>query len=332
MNFLRRRVTIAIAAAGLIAVMPMAFAQAPAPMKMSLAHNSPPPSPKGQGATKFAELVAAKSNGRLIINVAPSEQLGNENTNMAAMRTGTLDFGVIGQGAMLSVVPEVAALGLPFLFNSLPQAWAMLDGPIGQELAKKLETKNLVFLGWWCNGIRQTTNNKRPITKPEDFKGLKIRTPLDPATVDMFTAMGATPQQINYGETYLALQSGVVDGQENPLANIHAAKFYEVQKYITFTNHKYEATAIIMGAASYARLSEADRKIVREAALEAGAFQRNLMLESDQKLIAEFKKMPTVTMNNVDTAPFKKATEVVWDEWEKKPFGDFVKKLRAARS
>ena len=329
MNVLRRQLIAAMAAAGLIAGMP-AFAQAP--VKLTLAHNSPPPSPKGMGATKFAELVGAKSGGRITVNVAPSEQLGNENTNMAALRTGTLDLGSIGQGAMLSVVPEVAALGLPFLFNSLPQAWATLDGPVGQDLAKRMEAKNLVFLAWWCNGIRQTTNNKRPITKPEDFKGLKIRTPLDPATVDTFQAMGATPQQISYGEVYLALQSGVVDGQENPLANIHAAKFYEVQKFLTFTNHKYEATALIMSTAAFGRLSDADKKIVREAALEAGAYQRKLMQESDEKLIAEFKKMPSLQMNTVDTAPFKKASEVVWDEWEKKPFGDFVKKLRAART
>ncbi|MEO8137722.1 MAG: TRAP transporter substrate-binding protein DctP, partial [Betaproteobacteria bacterium] len=139
-------------------------------------------------------------------------------------------------------------------------------------------------------------------------------------------------QQISYGEVYLALQSGVVDGQENPLANIHAAKFYEVQKYLTFTNHKYEATALIMSTASFDRLSDADKKIVREAALEAGAYQRKLMADSDEKLIAEFRKMPSLQMNAVDTAPFKKATEVVWDEWEKKPFGEFVKKLRAART
>ncbi len=329
MNQQRRRITSAMAAAGLIAVIPGAAAQTP--IKLTLAHNLTPTSPKGMGATRFAELVLAKSNGRIIVNIAPSEQLGNENTNMAAMRTDTLDLGSIGQGAMLSVVPEVAALGLPFLFASLPEAWAALDGPIGQDLARRIETKNLVFLAWWCNGIRQVTNSRRPITKPDDLKGLKIRTPLDPATVDMFKAMGANPQQINFGETYLALQSGVVDAQENPLANIHAGKFYEVQKYISFTNHKYEATALIMSAASYNRLSEADRKLVREAALEAGAYQRKIMLESDEKMIVEFKKMPNIQMNAVDTTPFKKATEVVWDDWEKKPFGDFVKKLRASR-
>lgn len=329
MGHQRRHIISAMGALGLVAGVPHAWAQAS--VKLTLAHNLTPTSPKGMGASKFAELVSAKSNGRITINIAPGEQLGNENANMAAMRTDTLDLGSIGSGAMLSVVPEVAALGLPFLYAGLKEAWASLDGPIGQELAKKLETKNLVFLAWWCNGIRQTTNNKRPITKPEDLKGLKIRTPLDPATVDMFKAMGANPQQINWGETYLALQSGVVDAQENPLANIDAGKLYEVQKYISFTNHKYEPTALIMSAPAFNRLSEGDRKIVREAALEAGTFQRKIMLDSDGTLTAKFKTMPTVQMNNVDTAPFKKATEVVWDDWEKKPFGDFVKRLRASR-
>jgi tripartite ATP-independent transporter DctP family solute receptor len=330
MDHVRRRITKGLAAAGIGSAIP--FASAQSPIKLTLAHNLTPTSPKGVGAGTFAELVSAKSSGRITVNVAHSEQLGSENTNMSALLTGTLDFGALGQGAMLSVAPEVAALGLPFLFSSLPQAWAVLDGPVGQDLAKRLESKNLVFLGWWCNGIRQTTNSKRAIIKPEDFKGLRIRTPLDPATVDMFSAMGAAPQQINWGEVYLALQSGVVDGQENPLANIYAAKLYEVQKFLSFTNHKYEATALLMSNAAWGRLSEADRKIVRAAAAEAQPIQRKAMADAEAQLLGEFKKMPTMQLNNVDTAPFKKATEVVWDDWEKKPFGDFVKKLRATRA
>ncbi|MFC7399309.1 TRAP transporter substrate-binding protein [Chelatococcus sp. GCM10030263] len=326
----RRQMTFGLAATGLMA--PMARASAQSQIKLTLAHNSAPSSPKGMGADKFAELVAAKSKGRITVHVAPSEQLGNENTNMAALRTGTLDFGALGQGALLSVAPEVSAIGLPFLVSTLPQAWSMLDGPIGQELAKRLEAKNVVFLSWWCNGIRQTSNNKRPIHTPEDFKGLKIRTPLDAATVDMFSAMGANPQQISWGEVYLALQSGVVDGQENPLANIYAAKLYEVQKYISFTNHKYEPTGLIMSTAAWRRLKDDDRVMVREAATEAAAFQRKAMADSEEKLMGEFKKMPSLTLNTVDTAPFRKATEVVWDNWEKKPFGDFVKQLRAMRA
>ena len=329
MKITRRSMTLGLATSGLATGIPSVLAQAP--LKLTLAHNSPPSSPKGMGATKFAELVAAQSGGKITVHVAPSEQLGNENTNMAALRTGTLDFGSLGQGALLSVVPEVAAIGLPFLFSNLPDAWAVLDGPVGQELAKRLESKNLVFLSWWCNGIRQTTNNKRAITKPADFAGLKIRTPLDAATVDTFSALGATPQQISYGEVYLALQSGVVDGQENPLANIYTAKFYEVQKFLTFTNHKYEVTALIMSTTAWGRLSEDNRKLVKQAAMEAGAYQRKVMAEAEDKLAGEFKAMSSLQINTVDTAPFKKATEVVWDQWEGKPFGDFVKQLRAIR-
>ena len=326
----RRRVAKGLAAAGLVSAVPFAAAQSP--IKLTLAHNLTPTSPKGIGAATFAELVSAKSNGRITVNVAHSEQLGSENTNMSALRTGTLDFGALGQGALLSVAPEVAVIGLPFLYASLPAAWASLDGPIGQDLAKRIESKNLVFLGWWCNGIRQTTNNKRPITKPEDFKGMRIRTPLDPVTVETFSAMGAAPQQINWGEVYLALKTGVVDGQENPLANINAAKLYEVQNYLTFTNHKYEPTVLLMSTAAWGRLSEADRKIIREAAAETQPIQRKSMADAEETVLVEFKKMPSLKINTVDTAPFKKATEVVWDDWEKKPFGDLVKKLRATRT
>ena len=329
MSYTRRSVTLGLAAAGLLTRMPFAAAQSS--LKLTLAHNSVPTSPKGIGAATFAELLKTKSDGRIAVHVAHSEQLGNENTNMAALRTGTLDFGALGQGALLSVAPEVAALGLPFLFSTMPLAWETLDGPVGQELAKRLEAKNIVFLAWWCNGIRQTTNSKRPINTPDDLKGLKIRTPLDPTTVEMFEAMGATPQQINWGEVYLALQSGVVDGQENPLANIYTAKLYEVQKYISFTNHKYEVTGLVMSKQAWGRLSEADRSIVREAAAEATKIQRKASFDAEEKLVSEFKKMPSIAMNNVDLAPFKKSTEVVWDNWEKKPFGDFVKMLRAAR-
>jgi TRAP-type transport system periplasmic protein len=329
MDHTRRRVTWSLAAIGLMLLIPLSSAQSQ--IKLTLATNAEPTNPKGMGASKFAELVGAKSNGRIAVNIAGSEQLGNENTNMAAVRTGSLDLGALGQGALLSVVPEVAAIGLPFLFANLPDAWAALDGPIGQRLAKTLEAKNLVFLAWWCNGIRQTTNNKRPILTPDDFKGVKIRTPLDASTVDMFSAMGAVPQQISWGEVYLALRTGVVDGQENPLANIYAAKLYEVQKYLTFTNHKYEVTALIMSTAAWGRLSEGDRKLFREASAETTVYQRKVMAALEENLVGEFKKMPSIQMNTVDTAPFRKATEVVWDQWEKKPFGAFVKELRAIR-
>jgi tripartite ATP-independent transporter DctP family solute receptor len=318
-------VTIAAMALG---IAPLASAQAP--IKLTLGHNAAPGNPKAEGAIKFAEIVRAKSNGRITVQVAGAAQLGEDLTMISGMRTGTLDMSINSQGPLSSVVPELAALGLPFLFSSLPNAWQVLDGPIGQELAKKIATKDLILLAFMDNGIRQITNNKRPINKPEDLKGLKIRTPADPATVDMFQAMGASTQQINFSELYIALQQGVVDGQENPLANIHSSKLYEVQRYLSFTNHKYECMPFLMSAISWGRLSDADKKLIKEAAQEAAVYERKLMFESDEKLLVEFKKMPSIQLNNTDPAPFKAATQKVWDSWEQKPFGDFVKTLRAA--
>jgi tripartite ATP-independent transporter DctP family solute receptor len=314
--------------AGLFSIAGLASAQAP--LKLTLGHNAAPGNPKADGSLKFAELVKERSNGRITVQVAGAAQLGDDVTMVSAMRTGTLDMSVNSQGPVSAVVPELAALGLPFLFNNLPQAWELLDGPIGQELAKKFESKNLVLLAWMDNGIRQTTNSKRPINKPEDLKGLKIRTPADPATVDTFQAMGASTQQINFSELYIALQQGVADGQENPLANIYSSKLHEVQKYISMTNHKYESTPFLMSGITWARLSAADRKLIKDAAQEAAVFERKLMAESDEKLLAEYKKMPSVQINSPDPAPFKAATQKVWDSWEQKPFGDFVRKLRAS--
>ena len=315
-------------AAGMFVMTPQAFAQAP--MKLVLAHAVAPENPRAIAALKFADLVKEKSGGKMTVQVAGAAQLGDDLTMLSALRTGTLDISINSQGPISSVLPELSALGLPYLFSTQAKAWEMLDGPIGQELGKKLEPKGLILLAWMDNGIRQISNNKRPITKPEDLKGVKLRTPADPSTMDMFQAMGASTQQINFSELYIALQQGVVDGQENPLVNIHAGKLHEVQKFISITNHKYESTPFVMSAITWNRLSADERKVVKEAAQEATVLQRNLAAAADEKLLAEYKKMSSLQINTPDQTLFKAATQGVWDNWEKKPFGAFVKTLRAA--
>jgi tripartite ATP-independent transporter DctP family solute receptor len=288
--------------------------------------------PRHEAAVKFADVLKAKTGGRIEVQVSPASQLGDDSAMVTALRTGALDMSANSQGAVAGVVPEYAAFGMPFLFSSLPQAWKLMDGPVGQELAKKSADKGLVVLGFWDNGIRHLTNSKRPILKPEDMKGLKMRTPPDAVTVDIMQSMGAEAQQIKFSELYVALEQGVVDGQENPIANIHSGKLYEVQKFMSLTGHKYEVTPFLMGKRSWDKLSEADRKAVMEAALEATALQRKLASEADAKLLGEIKAKG-VRVDTPDTAPFVKATAAVDDKWLKSPIGDFVGKvITAARA
>jgi TRAP-type transport system periplasmic protein len=304
-----------------------AFAQST--IKMTLGHGAAPGNPRHEAAQKLADVVKAKSNGRIEIQVSPSAQLGDDAAMVTAMRTGALDMSANSQGAVAATVPEYAAFGMPFLFADLPQAWKVLDGPLGKELADKSAEKGLIVLGYWDNGIRHMSNSKKPLIKPEDLKGLKMRTPPDAVTVDIMQALGAEAQQIKFSELYVALQQGVVDGQENPLMNIHASKLYEVQKFISLTGHKYEMTPLLMSKRSWDRLSDADKKIVQDAAFEATALQRKLSRESDDKLVADLKSKG-IRIDVADKAAFEKATDKVDDKWMASPIGPFVKKIIAA--
>lgn len=318
------RTLIAAAAA---AVLPLAAnAQA---VKLTLGHGAAIGNPRHEAAVKFAEVLKAKSGGRIEVQVAPSAQLGDDAAMVTALRTGALDLSANSQGAVANAVPEYAAFGMPFLFPSAGAAFKLLDGPLGKELAERSAEKGMVLLGTWDNGIRQMTNSKRPITKVEDMKGLKMRVPPDATLVDIMKALGAESQQVKFAELYVALQQGVVDGQENPLVNIHASKLYEVQKYLALTNHQFQMTPFLMSKRSWDKLSDADRKAVQEAAAEATALQRRLSQEADDKLLAELKSKG-VQVTTPDNAAFAKATSEVDDKWAAGPIGAYVKKVIAA--
>jgi len=249
---------------------------------------------------------------------------------LTSLRIGALDLTANSQGPAAGLVPEVAALGLPFLFSDADAAHKVLSGPVGERLNKRFAEVGIVVLDWWDNGIRHITNSKRPINMPADLKGLKIRTPADPMTVDIFQALGAATQQIAFGELYVALQQGVVDGQENPLANIASNKLYEVNKYVSLSGHKWESTPFLMSQVAVKKVKPAELEIIKKAAKEAGALQRRLMAETDRKLLAEFKANPNIAVNQANRAEFQAATASVVEKWKAKPFGSFVAELVAA--
>lgn len=324
------RTAIALAAVALLPAAMHAQAQAQAQaLKLTLGHGAAVGNPRHEASVKFAEVLKARTGGRIEVQVAPSAQLGDDAAMVTALRTGALDLSANSQGAVANAVPEYAAFGMPFLFSSAASAFKLLDGPLGKELADRSAEKGLVLLGTWDNGIRQMTNSKRAITKVEDMKGLKMRVPPDATLVDIMKSLGAESQQIKFAELYVALQQGVVDGQENPLVNIHASKLYEVQKHLALTNHQFQMTPFLMSKRSWDKLSDADKKAVQEAAAEATALQRKLSQEADDRLLAELKAKG-VQVTTPDKAAFAKATADVDDKWMAGPIGPYVKKVIAA--
>jgi tripartite ATP-independent transporter DctP family solute receptor len=322
------RRTALLGAAGILAA--PAVLRAQGQVRLTLGHGAAPGNPRSVAAERMAARLRERSNGRIEMRVAGSAQLGDDAAMLTALRTGTLDISVNSQGASSAVLPELAALGLPFLFADPAAAYRVVDGAIGGELAKRLEEVGLISLGFWDNGIRHTSNSKRAVTRPEDLRGLKIRTPPDPMTIDIFQSLGAATQQINFNELYVALQQGVVDGQENPLANIQSSKLYEVNRFISLTGHKWECNPVLVSRIAWGRLRAEDRTLLQEAAKEAATEQRTLSQEIDARLLGEFRANSAVTVNTVDQAPFRAATAAVASRWEARPFGDFVKRLRAA--
>jgi tripartite ATP-independent transporter DctP family solute receptor len=215
------------------------------------------------------------------------------------------------------------------LVDSSEKVGKLLDGSIGKELAKDLPKKGMRVLAYWENGMRQITNNVRPIEKPEDLKGLKIRTPEDKMTLSIFKALGASPSPMAFSELYLALSQGVFDGQENPLTNIYAAKFDEVQKYISITNHKYESCPVIVSEVVWSKIPKNVQVILRKGAMKFAKKHRKMVQDNDAKLLAELQAKG-MKVNRPNLQMFQKATKKVYDEWANKLGEDLINKVKNA--
>jgi TRAP-type transport system periplasmic protein len=245
--------------------------------------------PTSMGVKKFAELVAAKSSGKIKVNEFPSSQLGNELQQQSAMVGGVQEMLVASTTSLAGVVRELGLLDFPFLFNHAGQADAMVDGPLGKMLSARLADKGIVVLGFFDLGFRNVTNSKRPITKGEDLDGLKLRVIPNPVFVDTFKTFKANPVPMAFAELYGALESKAVDGQENPYAVILSSKLYEVNKFVSETNHVYATNPIQISKRFWEKLSPAEQKLLQDAAVEAQNYQRVVSREASSKAVAELK-------------------------------------------
>lgn len=266
---------------------------------IKLGYGIPEEHPLGQGVNRFGQLVSEKSGGKLKVKGYPANTLGSEEKMISATAGGVQEMVIPSSAPVSSVVKEFGLFDLPFLFADEREADAVLDGPVGRELLDKLPAKNMIGLCFWENGFRHVTNSKRPIVQADDLQGLKIRTMQSPVYVDTFNTLGANATPMAFSELYMALDMKAVDAQENPYAIIHAAKFDEVQKYLSATRHAYAPFVVLVNKKFWDGLSADGRKILEDSCGEARDYQRKVSRETNAKLIQELKASG-MEMNEID--------------------------------
>jgi len=232
---------------------------------------------------------------------------------------------------LTGLVPEFNVFDLPFIVTSNKAADAVFDGPVGAKLAKLLESKGFILLAYYENGFRDVTNSVRPIKSPADLKGLKIRTMQNPIHLAAWRALGANPTPMPFSEVFTAMQQNVIDGQENPIPTIYLSRYYEVQKYVTLSQHVYGPHILLINKKLFESFPAGDQKIMREAALESAKFQRKLNRKLATDNIAELKKngMLVTELTPQQLAAFKQATLPVYTEWEPKIGKALVEEFQA---
>lgn len=315
-----------VAVCGACAVMAATAAYATGVTVLNLAHIYPPEHPTAKALSLFSNRVSARSQGRLQVKIYEDATAGNQSAIFQSLRNGTLDLSVLSQGVITTVVPEAAAFGLPFLFSSKENAWRVLEGASGRQYVNKLAAQGLFVLNYWDIEVRHLTNSVRPVLKPADVAGLRIRTPPDPLAIEVFAALEADVRVLNFSDLHEALRLRVVDGQENPVLNVAVMKLYEVQKYLSLTGQKYSVFVFLMTKSARDRLSASERAIVQEVAKEAAEYHRALVaseeVEALRTLVAHGMRV-----DRIDHAPFIAATSKIHEKWLESKIGDFVRLL-----
>lgn len=285
-----------------------------------------PDSLMDKGALDFKKIVEEKSQGRVEVRTFPSSQLGKQSEMIRGVQLGTLEM-TIPSTDIGAFEKKFGIFEFPYLFKNRKQVAKLVNGPIGQDLAESVLPKGMRILGFWENGFRQITNNKRPIVKPEDLKGLKIRIPHSPIRAELLKSFGAQPGPLSFGEVFSALQQGVYDGQENPLAQIVTAKFYEVQKYLSMSYHTYTPSYLVISEKFWQGVPKDLQTIMAKAAKDVEGMQYADGEKADKDYLEFMKKH--VEVNEVDFKAFQDASRPIYDKFAKEIGEDFVKRALA---
>ena len=301
-----------------------------APIVLKLSNVLPDGNPTTESMVFFVAKVKEKTGGSVEIRLFNNSQLGGQREALESLQAGTIEMCMSSAGPAAQLVPALDVLSLPYVFQSTEHMFKALDGKAGEIMRKDIDKAGFVFLYWADAGSRNLINKKKPITKPEDLKGLKIRVMDSKLMVNTLNAMGAIATPMAQGEVYSALQQGVLDGWENNPVTLLTLKLYEVSDYFSWTLHFMVPDVVLMSKQAFAKLSPEQQKAVLEAGKETQVKQREYWNAFITKTVDELKKK-NVKFNDVDVAPFVKSVQPVWDDYKKKYGTELLDLIQAAK-
>ncbi len=313
-----KRVLATLVASVFVAAGGQALAQADFKANYKITMTQAATHPYGVGAQKFADLLKERTKGRITATVFTDSQLAKgEREMIEALQQGTIDIYVGSTGPVGNFSPSMGILDIPFLFRDNDHVDKVLDGPIGKALLADLDKHDLKGLAFWENGFRNLTNNKAAAKTPDEVKGLKLRTMENKVHMAAFKAAGLSPTPMAWAEVYSALQQKVIDAEENPVAVIYSSKIYEVQKYLTLTNHVYSPAPVIISMKKWQRIPKADQDIILATANEVAKFQRKLNRDEEAGKIKDMESKGFIVVKDVDKGAWQKAMQPAFDEFAK---------------
>jgi TRAP-type transport system periplasmic protein len=322
MSFSRRALLKASAASAVMGSVgaPFVARAQQAEFTYKFANNLPDSHPLNTRAKEMSAAIRTETNGRVDIQIFPNNQLGADTDVLSQLRSGGVEFFTMSGLILATLVPAASINGMGFAFPDYPTVWKAMDGDLGAYVRGQIAKANLVAMEKiWDNGFRQTTSSTRPITGPEDYKGFKIRVPVSPLWTSMFKAFDAAPASINFNEVYSALQTKIVEGQENPLALISTAKLYEVQKYCSLTNHMWDGYWFLANRRAWEALPNDVRAIVARN-INAAAVNARVDTEKLNATVRQELTAKGLTFNQPDVAPFREKLRSAgfYSEWKGK--------------
>jgi len=287
------------------------------------ANNLPVTHPMNLRAKEAADKIKQETNGRVEIQIFPNNQLGSDTDMLSQVRSGGVEFFTLSPLILSTLVPNASISGIGFAFPNYDTVWKAMDGELGAYVRGQIAKANLVVMDKiWDNGFRQITSSNKPIQTPDDLKGFKIRVPVSPLWTSMFSAFGSAPASINFAEVYTALQTKVVDGQENPLAIVSTAKLFEVQKFVSMTNHMWDGFWFLANRRAWERLPEDLRAVVAKH-LNASAVEERADVAKLNATVKGELTTKGMQFNDPDPALFRETLRKAgfYAEWKKK-YGD----------